>query len=62
MLAVFVIVVSVVVIIQCFAGSDVLRWRSFYSTEDTVWRAHYREVFDLGMREALCCLGRSEYL
>ncbi|KAK4751260.1 hypothetical protein SAY87_004742 [Trapa incisa] len=61
-LAVFVVVVSVVAIIQCFAGSDVLRWRSFYSTEDTVWRAHYREVFDLGMREALCCLGRSKYL
>ncbi|XP_031406330.1 uncharacterized protein LOC116214946 [Punica granatum] len=62
MLAVFVIMVCVIAIIQCFAGSDVLRWRSFYVTEDKAWKAHYREVFDLGMREALCCLGRSKYL
>ncbi|KAI4338865.1 hypothetical protein MLD38_023873 [Melastoma candidum] len=45
-----------------FAGSDVLRWRSFYSTEDNVWKAHYHELFDNGMREALCCLGRVKYL
>ncbi|CAN6228629.1 unnamed protein product [Urochloa humidicola] len=26
------------------------------------WKAHYREVFDHGIREALCCLGRAKYL
>jgi len=51
-----------VVIIQCITGSDVLRWRSFYATHDTAWKAHYREVFDHGMREALCCMGRVKYL
>lgn len=51
-----------VILIQCFTGSDVLRWRSFYSTHDTAWKAHYREVFDHGIREALCCLGRVKYL
>ncbi|KAI4302726.1 hypothetical protein MLD38_038442 [Melastoma candidum] len=45
-----------------FVGHDVLRWRSFYSTEDNVWKAHYHEFFDNGMREALCCLGRVKYL
>lgn len=50
------------VIIQCSTGSDVLRWRSFYATHDTAWKAHYREVFDHGIREVLCCLGRVKYL
>ncbi|URE42619.1 Lipase (class 3) [Musa troglodytarum] len=53
----FLLLVWLVIIIQCFTGSDVLRWRSFYSTHDTAWKAHYREVFDHGIREALCCLG-----
>ncbi|CAL5026754.1 unnamed protein product [Urochloa decumbens] len=52
----------VVVIVQCFTGSDILRWRSFYATHDMAWKAHYREVFDHGIREALCCLGRAKYL
>ncbi|KAL6838280.1 hypothetical protein ACP4OV_031908, partial [Aristida adscensionis] len=47
---------------QCFTGSDILRWRSFYATHDMAWKAHYREVFDHGIREALCCLGRAKYL
>ncbi|KAD7117223.1 hypothetical protein E3N88_04491 [Mikania micrantha] len=44
------------------AGSDVLRWRSFYTNENKAWKHHYREVFDHGIREALCCLGRAKYL
>ncbi|URE04553.1 hypothetical protein MUK42_18956 [Musa troglodytarum] len=47
---------------RCSTGSDVLRWRSFYATHDTAWKAHYREVFDHGIREVLCCLGRVKYL
>lgn len=54
--------VCFVAVVQCFTGSDVLRWRSFYATEDDVWKAHYHEVFDHGIREALCCLGRIQYL
>ncbi|XP_020080281.1 uncharacterized protein LOC109703947 isoform X3 [Ananas comosus] len=23
--------------------SDILKWRSFYATHDTAWKAHYRE-------------------
>ncbi|MCE3049450.1 hypothetical protein HAX54_044833 [Datura stramonium] len=62
MLIFFMVIVSYVAPVQCFAGADVLRWRSFYATEDNAWRAHYREVFDHGIREALCCLGRVKYL
>ncbi|KAL6970825.1 hypothetical protein U1Q18_030509 [Sarracenia purpurea var. burkii] len=51
-----------VAVVQCFTGSDILRWRSFYATEDNAWKTHYREVFDHGIREALCCLGRFKYL
>ncbi|XP_039773321.1 diacylglycerol lipase-beta-like isoform X2 [Panicum virgatum] len=62
LIALFLILSWVVVIIQCFTGSDILRWRSFYATHDMAWKAHYREVFDHGIREALCCLGRAKYL
>ncbi|XP_076905914.1 uncharacterized protein LOC143561826 [Bidens hawaiensis] len=62
MVAVFIIMVCVVTMIQCFSGSDVLRWRSFYTNENKAWKHHYREVFDHGIREALCCLGRGKYL
>ncbi|WCJ41481.1 lipase class 3 family protein [Euphorbia peplus] len=62
LLIIFVVMACVVPLIQCFAGSEVLRWRSFYTTEDDVWKAHYNEVFDHGIREVLCCLGRIEYL
>ncbi|XP_020261472.1 uncharacterized protein LOC109837578 isoform X1 [Asparagus officinalis] len=58
----FLVLIWVVVIIQCITGSDVLRWRSFYATHDSAWKAHYREVFDHGIREALCCMGRVKYL
>lgn len=47
---------------QCCAGSNVLPWRSFYATHDGAWKAHYREIFDHGIREVLCCLGRARYL
>ncbi|KAK3142236.1 hypothetical protein QOZ80_4BG0343990 [Eleusine coracana subsp. coracana] len=62
LIALFLILSWVVVIVQCFTGSDILRWRSFYATHDIAWKAHYREVFDHGIREALCCLGRAKYL
>ncbi|KAF6170058.1 hypothetical protein GIB67_042863 [Kingdonia uniflora] len=61
-LVVFILVLWFVVIVQCVTGSDVLRWRSFYATHDNAWKAHYSEVFDHGIREALCCLGRVKYL
>uniref|UniRef100_A0ACD5WIU4 Uncharacterized protein n=2 Tax=Avena sativa TaxID=4498 RepID=A0ACD5WIU4_AVESA len=57
----FLVVTWVGTIVQCATGSDVLRWRSFYASHDTAWRAHYREVFDHGIREVLCCLGRVKY-
>ncbi|XP_055814044.1 uncharacterized protein LOC129883399 isoform X2 [Solanum dulcamara] len=62
MLILFMVIISYVAPVQCFTGADVLRWRSFYATEDNAWRAHYREIFDHGIREALCCLGRVKYL
>ncbi|KAJ4843652.1 hypothetical protein Tsubulata_010148 [Turnera subulata] len=58
----YVVMVFLVPLIHCAVGSDVLSWRSFYTTQDDVWRAHYQEVFDHGIREALCCLGRVKYL
>ncbi|KAL5703162.1 hypothetical protein ACHQM5_028289 [Ranunculus cassubicifolius] len=61
-LSFFTIMVWFLSILQCIAGSDVLRWRSFYATHDNAWKAHYQEVFDHGIREALCCLGRVKYL
>ncbi|KAL3604835.1 hypothetical protein D5086_005694, partial [Populus alba] len=53
----FVITVCSVPLMHCFVGPAVLRWRSFYETQDDAWKAHYQEVFDHGIREALCCLG-----
>ncbi|XP_042491705.1 uncharacterized protein LOC122071424 isoform X2 [Macadamia integrifolia] len=61
LLVFFLVMVWFIVVLQCFTGSDVLRWRSFYATHDNAWKAHYREVFDHGIREALCCLGRVKY-
>ncbi|GAV82892.1 Lipase_3 domain-containing protein [Cephalotus follicularis] len=58
----YIILVCSVALVQCFTGSDVLRWRSFYATQDDAWKAHYKEVFDHGIREALCCLGRIKYM
>ncbi|XP_024027107.1 sn1-specific diacylglycerol lipase beta isoform X1 [Morus notabilis] len=58
----FMIMLCSVTILQCFTGSDVLHWRSYYATKDDAWKAHYREVFDHGIREVLCCLGRVKYL
>ncbi|XP_038884280.1 diacylglycerol lipase-beta isoform X3 [Benincasa hispida] len=62
LLVLFTTLVCFVALVQCFTGMDVLRWRSFYSTQDHAWKAHYSEIFDHGIREALCCLGRSKYL
>ncbi|XP_008445625.2 uncharacterized protein LOC103488587 isoform X5 [Cucumis melo] len=62
LLVLFTILVCFVALVQCFTGMDVLRWRSFYSTQDHAWKAHYSEIFDHGIREVLCCLGRSKYL
>ncbi|XP_042986302.1 diacylglycerol lipase-beta isoform X3 [Carya illinoinensis] len=62
LLALFMIMACLVALVQCFAGSDVVNWRSYYATKDNAWKAHYLEVFDNGMREALCCLGRVRYL
>ncbi|XP_059632852.1 uncharacterized protein LOC132275397 [Cornus florida] len=61
-LVLFLVMVCYVTLGQCFTGTDVLRWRSFYATKDNAWKAHYQEVFDHGIREALCCLGRVKYL
>ncbi|KAH8489452.1 hypothetical protein H0E87_024901 [Populus deltoides] len=58
----FVITVCTIPLIHIFVGPAVLRWRSFYQTQDDVWKAHYQEVFDHGIREALCCLGRVKYM
>ncbi|KAJ6956297.1 hypothetical protein NC652_007398 [Populus alba x Populus x berolinensis] len=55
----FVITVCSVPLMHCFVGPAVLRWRSFYETQDDAWKAHYQEVFDHGIREALCCLSTS---
>lgn len=62
LLASFMIMMCLVTLVQCFAGSDVLRWRSFYETNDNAWKYHYREVFDNGIRETMCCLGRVKYM
>lgn len=56
------ITICFVALVQCFAGSDVLKWRSFYETHDNAWKHHYMEVFDHGLRETLCCLGRFRYM
>ncbi|XP_074319737.1 uncharacterized protein LOC141656661 [Silene latifolia] len=61
LLIIFLTVASFIAIFQCFSSSDVLRWRSFYDVQDNAWKAHYQEVFDHGIREALCCLGRFKY-
>lgn len=42
-------------------GHDVLNWRSLYEMQDMAWRAHYHEVFDRNIRQAMCCLGRIRY-
>lgn len=47
---------------QCCVGSDVIAWRALYHDHDEAWRAHYREMFDYGIREVMCCLGRRRYL
>lgn len=62
-LVVFLVIMAwISAIAQCCAGSNVLAWRSFYATHDGAWKAHYREIFDHGIREVLCCLGRAKYL
>ncbi|RDX62313.1 Sn1-specific diacylglycerol lipase alpha, partial [Mucuna pruriens] len=51
----FIILVSFVALLQCFTGSDVIKWRAFYETHDHAWKCHYSEVFDHGIRETLPC-------
>ncbi|KAK0607670.1 hypothetical protein LWI29_018442 [Acer saccharum] len=62
LLLIYLIIVCSVALLQCFTGTDILRWRSFYESHDEVWKAHYQEVFDYGIRELMCCFGRVEYL
>ncbi|XP_015887067.3 uncharacterized protein LOC107422170 isoform X2 [Ziziphus jujuba] len=62
LLVLFTTMVCSVALLQCCTGPHVLRWRSYYATKDDAWKAHYSEVFDHGIREALCCLGRVKYL
>lgn len=49
-------------IMQCCSGSNVLAWGSLYARHSEAWRAYYHEMFDYGIREALCCLGRARYI
>ncbi|MCO5583523.1 hypothetical protein L7F22_037434 [Adiantum nelumboides] len=49
-------------ITQCCLGTDILAWSSLYARHDDAWRAYYHEMFDYGIREALCCLGRAKYI
>ncbi|KAF4390451.1 hypothetical protein G4B88_024457 [Cannabis sativa] len=58
----FMFLACAITILHCFTGSEVLKWRSYYGTKDDAWKSHYREVFDHGIREVLCCLGRAKYL
>ncbi|MBA0797434.1 hypothetical protein Gohar_008137 [Gossypium harknessii] len=58
----FLVTACCIAFLQCCAGSDVLRWRFYYASQDDAWKAHYQEIFDHGIREALCCMGRIEYL
>ncbi|GMJ01731.1 hypothetical protein like AT1G05790 [Hibiscus trionum] len=58
----FLVMACCIAFAHCFAGSDVLRWRFYYASEDDAWKTHYQEIFDHGIREALCCLGRIDYL
>ncbi|BBN17699.1 sn1-specific diacylglycerol lipase [Marchantia polymorpha subsp. ruderalis] len=53
---------SIIVFAQCCVGSDVLAWRLLYGAHYGAWRAHYRQMFDYGIREVLCCLGRRRYM
>ncbi|KAK3204552.1 hypothetical protein Dsin_018598 [Dipteronia sinensis] len=62
LLLIYLITVCSVALLQCFTGTDILRWRSFYESHDEVWKAHYQEVFDYRIREIMCCFGRVEYL
>ncbi|KAJ6403902.1 hypothetical protein OIU84_012158 [Salix udensis] len=43
----FVITVCSVPLMHCFVGPAVLRWRSFYETQDDAWKAHYQENMQL---------------
>ncbi|KAH7521425.1 hypothetical protein FEM48_Zijuj07G0031800 [Ziziphus jujuba var. spinosa] len=62
LLVLFTTMVCTVALLQCCTGPHVLRWRSYYATKVDAWKAHYSEVFDHRIREALCCLGRVKYL
>lgn len=50
-----------VVVLGWCTGSEVLSWRSLYTSNDA-WKAHYSEAFRSYIRQALCCMGRYHYL
>jgi hypothetical protein len=50
-----------VVVLGWFTGSEVMSWRSLYTSSDA-WKAHYSEAFRSYIRQALCCMGRYHYL
>ncbi|KAK8585485.1 hypothetical protein V6N13_050464 [Hibiscus sabdariffa] len=62
LLLLFLVMACCIAFVHCFTGSDVLRWRFYYASQDDAWKTHYQEIFDHGIREALCCLGRVDYL
>ncbi|KAK8549274.1 hypothetical protein V6N13_008951 [Hibiscus sabdariffa] len=62
LMLVFLVMACCIALAHCFTGSDVLRWRFYYASQDDAWKTHYQEIFDHGIREALCCLGRVDYL
>ncbi|GAY48894.1 hypothetical protein CUMW_115130 [Citrus unshiu] len=47
LLVLFVIFVCFVALVQCFIGSDVLRWRSFYATQDDVTVSEEDEIYSV---------------
>ncbi|KAG9152242.1 hypothetical protein Leryth_025991, partial [Lithospermum erythrorhizon] len=56
----FILIVVYVPFVQCIGGPHVLRWRSFYKNDEKLWKAHYQEVFDHGIREALATMEEDE--
>ncbi|KAE8702957.1 putative transcription factor [Hibiscus syriacus] len=58
----YLIMACCIALAHCFTGSDVLRRRFYYASQDDAWKTHYQEIFDHGIREALCCMGRINYL
>ncbi|KAE8712325.1 putative transcription factor [Hibiscus syriacus] len=53
---------------ECFIGGFHISraWKHkvevYYASQDDAWKTHYQEIFDHGIREVLCCMGRINYL